>query len=103
MSEKLLDPKDAAARLNITEEQVRAFARDGDLKFINMGRGAKRPRYRFSAADIDELIAKRKGLETQCRSTNPQNPHRISGTTSRSTVVGFTALRAARLAAKRKR
>ena len=40
MSEKLLDPKEVAARLNITEEQVRAFARDGDLKFINMGRGA---------------------------------------------------------------
>jgi hypothetical protein len=37
----------AAAYLNITPEQLLLFVGDGELRFVNVGRGKKRPRYRF--------------------------------------------------------
>ena len=41
----LLTLDQAAAYLNITDEQVAAFIADGTLDYINVGRGNKRPRY----------------------------------------------------------
>ncbi len=40
----LLTLREAAAYLNITDEQVAAFVADGALDYINVGRGNKRPR-----------------------------------------------------------
>lgn len=100
----LLMSAEAAERLGITVEQLSAFIRDGELRYVNVGRGAKRPRYRFTEADINELIEKRKeqgGI--QCPSTKAKSPRRISGSTSGSVAVGFMARRAAQIAAKRKR
>jgi len=99
----LLTPAEAAARLRITEEQLSAFVRDGELRYVNMGRGTKRPRYRFTEADICELIEKRKEQDFQCLSSNRKSPHRTTGTTSKSVVVGFMDRRAAQIAAKRKK
>ena len=94
----------AAARLGVTEEKLRAFVRDGELKYVNVGHGAKRPRYRFTDSDINELIEKRRQQDVpQCQSTSPKSPRRIICSTSYSTVVGLTALRAAQLAGKLKR
>jgi excisionase family DNA binding protein len=94
---------EAAEWLGITPEQVSAFVRDGELRYINMGRGAKRPRYRFAEADLNELIEKRKEQGVQCLFSNRASPRHTGGTTSSSLVVGFTALREAQIAAKLKR
>jgi excisionase family DNA binding protein len=99
----LLTTAEAADRLGITVEKLLAFVHDGQLRGINMGRGSKRPRYKFTEADISELIEKRKTQEVPCPSTNPKSPRRISGLTSKSVVVGFMDRRAAQIAAKRKR
>lgn len=99
----LRTPAEAAARLATTVEQVFAFVRDGELHYVNVGRGKKRPRYRFADGDIDELIEKRKEQAVQCPSTNPKSQRLISGSTSKSVVVGFMDRRAAQIAAKRKR
>jgi len=94
---------ETAARLNVTAEKIRAFVRDGTLTFVNVGHGSKKPRYRFAESDINELIEKRRQQEaTPCLSSKPQSPRRISGTASRSIVVGFMEARAARLARKPK-
>lgn len=89
MSDKLLDPKEAAARLNITEEQVRAFARDGDLKFINMGRGAKRPRYRFRANAVASGAAKMMRARSD-RATRKQqrDPRGFTAGRASETILG---------------
>jgi hypothetical protein len=88
-----------AAMLGVTEEKVRTFVRSGELRYINVGQGTKRPRYRFADSDIKELIERRTQQDIpQCQFSRPQSPRRISGTTSKSTVVGFTALRAAQTA-----
>jgi hypothetical protein len=98
----LLLPPQAAARLNVTVEQLFALVRDGELRYVNIGRGAKRPRYAFTDADINQLIEKRQTREATCPSIGPKNPRRISGSTSKSLVVGFTALRNAQIARKPK-
>jgi hypothetical protein len=98
----LLDIPAAAAKLNVTVEQLRAFVRSGALKCINMGNGTKRARYRFEDSDLQEFIDGRKSRETPCLSTRLQSPNRITGSISKSVVVGFMAAREARLAKKPK-
>jgi len=98
----LLDLPAAANKLNVTTEKVRGFVRDGDLKFINIGHGTKYPRYRFTDEDINALIEKRKTQEIQCPSFAPRSPRRISGSVSKSVVVGFMEARNARIASKPK-
>ena len=39
----LLLPAEAARRLGITVDQLFAFVRDGELRYVNMGRGHKAP------------------------------------------------------------
>src|SRR5205823_2559582 len=95
---QLLDGKEAAKRLNITEDQLAALVQDGELSYINVGRGKKRPRRRYTQRDLEELIERRRRREA-CLSGSPRT-HRSTDTTSGSAVVGFTALRNAQLAKK---
>jgi hypothetical protein len=99
----LLTMAQAAARLGITIEQVKAHVDDGALRYVNVGRGKKRPRYRFTPVDLDEFIANRTMQEQPCRSIAPKRTEASTSSTSRSKVIGFTARRAALLAAKPKR
>jgi excisionase family DNA binding protein len=93
----LLTLDEAAQHLNVTADQVTAFVQDGELRYINVGRGKKRPRVRFTIEDLDEFIETRRRRDVACQST--KNPtHRSTTSTSKSEVIGFTALRAARLA-----
>jgi excisionase family DNA binding protein len=91
----------AAAYLGITEDQVAAFVQDGELDYINVGRGKKRARYRFTIPDLDAFIERRRRREVLCRSSESRTP-RIITSTSSTKVIGFTALRAAQLAGKPK-
>jgi excisionase family DNA binding protein len=98
-SNALLKPDEAAARLGITVEQLLAHVEDGALRYINVGRGQKKPRYRFSETDLNEFISTRSTLEQRlCPSSSPKRASRITGTASKSNVVGFSALHAASLA-----
>ncbi len=53
----LRTPAEAAARLQISMKQLRAFVRSGELRYVNVGRGSKKPRIRFTDADLTEFIA----------------------------------------------
>ena len=70
---ELLTLDQAAAYLNITDEQVAAFIADGTLDYINVGRGKKRPRYRFTKQDLDAFIERRRQREVQCLSTSTRS------------------------------
>lgn len=97
-ADQKLDVKQAARKLGTTEDQVRGFVQDGELRYINVGRGKKRPRLRFTEADLDEFIERRmRKSEPICQSTNRKS-HRFTGSTSKSGAVGFTAQRNAHLA-----
>jgi excisionase family DNA binding protein len=95
-----LTTRQAAQALNVTTEQLLAHVSDGTLRAINISRGKKRGRYRFTRADLDEFKASRMTQEQPCRFSSPKSPRRTTGTASRSSVVDFSALRAARHARK---
>ena len=46
--EHLLTPDEAALRLRVSAEQVRALIRRGKLSAVNVGGGSKRPLYRIT-------------------------------------------------------
>jgi excisionase family DNA binding protein len=98
----LLTLDEAAARLSVSVDQLKKFVADGDLNFVNLGRGKKRPRYRFNPTDLDEFVASRtKREQPTCQSFERKSRVRTFGSTSGSTVVGFMAQRAARLGKRR--
>src|SRR5258708_23651919 len=95
---ELFNRKQAAKKLNISEDQLAGLVQDGELRYINVGRGQKRPRMRFADEDLDEFIARRRRREA-CLSGSPKT-HRCTDMISGSEVIGFTAQRNARLAKK---
>jgi excisionase family DNA binding protein len=97
----LATARQAAQHLNITVEQLLALVHDGTLRAINISRGKKRGRWRFTRADLDQFKASRIRQEQQpCRFTSGK-PVRTTISTSSSKVIGFAELQARRLAAKR--
>jgi len=99
----LRTPAEAAARLQISMKQLGSFVRSGELRYVNVGRGSKKPRIRFTDADLTEFItARTQRNNPPCRSTS-RRTHRTTSLTSNSEVIGFQARRNARAAEKPKR
>jgi excisionase family DNA binding protein len=99
VTNNLLTPREAAAILRVSLDTLEGYVLDGTLAFVNVGRGTKRPRRRFSLVDIERFIADRTKRLTPSPSIS--TPDRRN-TRSPSTVVGFMAARAARLAEKQR-
>ena len=98
---ELFDLKVAAKRLGASVDHVRALVEDGRLRYVNIGRGSKRPRYRFTEADLNEFIETNRARgEAPCPSSRLRKV-RITNSTSCSVAIGFTAQRNARVAKKR--
>src|SRR4051794_32927192 len=91
----LLTHPETAQRLGITEEQLTAFVQDGEIAYINVGRGKKRPRRRYTEQDISEFLERRRRREA-CLSI-ATSVRLTTSSISRSTVIGFMARRSARL------
>jgi hypothetical protein len=96
----LLTAHQAAQHLNVTTEQLLGHVHDGALRALNMSRGEKRGRYRFTPADLDQFKASRITQEQPCPSSPQRNRKASIGTISSCKVIGFTARRALLLAAK---
>jgi len=94
----LRTPKEQAARLKITVEQLAALTADGEIGYINVGRGKKRPRRRYTPEDEQEFLDRRRRREV-CLSTSISAP-RNTNSISKSKVIGFMAQRNARRAKK---
>lgn len=60
MIDRLLTPKAAAALLAISTRQLRDLTIDGQIPFVDVGRGTKRPSRRYDPADIEAFKAARK-------------------------------------------
>lgn len=92
---RLLTPEQAALRLNITNDQLSALTKDGEIAYINVGRGKKRPRRRYKEEFINEFEARRTRREVPCQYTGTSVRRTIS-TTSNTPAIGFLAARNAR-------
>lgn len=97
---RLLTPQEAADRLAITVDQLADLVRDGEISYIPIGRGSKRPRRRFTETDLNDFIDRRRRRES-CQFIKPKNRRSIN-TISKSVVVGFTARRKELLERKQK-
>ncbi|TGN80511.1 DNA-binding protein [Bradyrhizobium yuanmingense] len=98
---RLLTPEQAASRLNITEDHLRDLVNEGTIGYINVGLGKKRPRRRFTEADLNDFIERRRGRETPCQSIKTHGrptTHSISSTPA----IGFMAARNVRLEERRR-
>jgi excisionase family DNA binding protein len=95
-NDRLFTPEQAALRLNITEDQLSALTQDGEIAYINVGRGKKRPRRRFTEPDLNDFVERRRKRETPCQSTKTRG-RPITHSISSTPVSGFMARRSARL------
>ncbi|AII27754.1 hypothetical protein B9J07_12805 [Sinorhizobium sp. LM21] len=95
----LLDSEQAAELLNVSTRTLREFVKAGDIAYVPLGAGRSKPRLGFTMDDINEFIKSRRTRE--CPSTS-QRTARITTSTSKSVVLGFTALQKQRTAEKQK-
>ena len=99
----LLTIQQAAERIATSERQLREFVRDGLIPYVNMGRGGKRPAYRFRPDDLDAFIGERLAWqERKKQACSSEREPRSINTISGYAVTDFTALRAQRNAARQK-
>ena len=59
MKKSLLSPRQAAQRLHVSGDTLDGLVQDGELPFVNVGRGKKRPRRMFEEVVIDAFIERR--------------------------------------------
>ena len=98
----LMNPRETAQLLHVSADTLEGLVKDGDLPFVNVSRGKKRPRRMFDEADIEAFIEKRKQRGIGCIYTRRESRNsfrRKSGSTG-SNIVD---LHDARIAERRKR
>jgi excisionase family DNA binding protein len=100
MANQLYTTKQAAAELQVSIRQVRGLVHDGELRYINVSRGKKKPRMRFADEDIAEFKERRRRRETCLSGAIKSRPS--TNTRLPSEIIGFAARRKQRIAAKRK-
>jgi hypothetical protein len=93
---------EAAVKLRCSVKTLNGYVAAGALKYVIIGHGMKRPRKMFTAADLDEFIAAQTRKDVPCPSSARSARH-TGISTSNTEVIGFTARRNARLAAKPKK
>src|SRR5216683_1468164 len=91
----LLTPKMAARYLGISVKTLTGHTDDGEIRYINVGRGKKKKRRMYTRPDLEEFKERRAQREVKCLSTGTRKA-RSTTTTSNSKVIAFTALRDAR-------
>ena len=100
----LRTPDEAARKLRCSVKTLLGHVASGALRYVNLGHGTKRPRYRFTDADLDDFIANQTRKDVPCPSTRTRTAaRRISTSTSKCEVIGFTGLRSRPRGAKPKR
>jgi hypothetical protein len=100
----LRTPAEAARKLRCSVKTLNAHVAAGALRYVDIGRGRKRARKMFTDSDLNEFIANQSRKDVPCPSTRTETVvRRISISTSKCEVIGFTARRNARRAAKPKK
>ena len=94
----------AAAKLGCSIKTLNAHVAAGDLRYVTIGKGTKRPRKMFTDADLNEFITNQTRKDVPCPSTRTETAaRRTSISISKSKVIGFMEARNRRRDAKPKR
>src|SRR6202043_2597920 len=70
MINPLHSPKDAARALGVSVKTLNGFVRDGEIRYIDVGRGKKKIRRMFTDEDMDEFKERRARREVPCQYTS---------------------------------
>jgi excisionase family DNA binding protein len=84
---KLLTIAAAADRLSVSIDTLRGLVRDGEMRFVNVGRGKVKPRIMFTDRDIDDFVTRRSSRVTLSKS------RKANGAAALGSGEGFAALR----------
>jgi excisionase family DNA binding protein len=101
----LLTVREAADTLGISVKTLRGHIRNGRVRYVNVGLGEFRPRYRFEESDLIEFkeANRRRNAEAiSCRSIARKAP-RSTTSISSGEVIAFTDQRRQRTSEKLKR
>lgn len=85
----------AAQALGVCDRQLRSLIKEGALRFVNVGIGA-RPSYRIAPAELQAFILRRTALCQKSEDLPDEKVKQSGVTTSKSEVIDFAARRAAR-------
>ena len=100
----LVTPREAARRLRCSIKTLNGHVASGALKYVAIGHGKRRIRRMFADSDLNDFIANKTRKDVPCPSTRIETAaRRISTSTSKCEVIGFTARRNARRGAKPKK
>jgi hypothetical protein len=94
---------EAAAKLRCSIKTLNGHVAAGRLKYVHVGHGTKRQRRMYADSDLDEFIANQTRKDVPACPSSARSARRTGITTSNGEVIGFTARRSARLAAKLKK
>jgi hypothetical protein len=98
----LRTPAEAAERLHCSIKSVLAHVAAGELRYVAIGQGRKRPRKMFTDSDLDQFIENRTRKDAGLCPSSKTHVRRSTDTASKSCVIAFTARRNARPGAKPK-
>src|SRR5262249_55094785 len=94
---------EAAAKLGCSIRTLNGHVDAGELRYVPIGHGKKRPRQMFTDADLAQFIVDQTRKDVPTCPSSRTRVHRIGDSTSKSEVIAFTARRNARPNAKPKR
>jgi hypothetical protein len=95
----LVSPRTAAAELKMSVATLTGHAKDGEIRYISVGRGKKNVRRMYRRSDIEEFKQRRARRDAPCLSISQQS-RRTTTMTSKLVGSGFMARRNAQLAEK---
>jgi hypothetical protein len=93
---------EGAAKLGCSLKTLKGHIASGALPYVALGHGSKRQRKMLTDADLDAFIANQTRKDVPACPSIESRVRRIGTSTSTAEVIGFSARRSARLAAKRK-
>src|SRR5262245_18588718 len=86
----LRTPAEAARKLHCSIKTLNGHVAAGDLRYVIIGKGMKRPRRMFADDDLDEFITTQSRKDVPCPSTRTRARH-TSNLISSGEVIAFTA------------
>src|SRR5262245_52645807 len=99
----LLTLAEVARRLRCSEKTLRAHLDAGDLRYVIIGKGTKRPRKMIAPADLDDFIANQTRKDSPVCRYIASRARRSSTSNSASEVIAFTGQPRPRPGAKPKK
>src|SRR5262249_32869277 len=99
----LLTRAEAARRLRCSEKTLRAHLDAGDLRYVSIGKGTKRPRKMIAPADLDDFIANQTRKDSPVCRYIASRARCSSTSNSASEVIAFTGQPRPRPGAKPKK